>query len=707
MKKLINSRKKNSPSYEGRKPTVKAYGYRLLVVLLCLAWLTFGAHSVTEAENHAVLDNGTIRLDLAVRGDGVPVIERASWSDSGLPVFDDASIPDGLRSWIPEQFIPAEEGDPRVVRWHVTENSNFIHAVASRKLSGGLKIVWDVELARESALFRLHVRLKNTGSEPQAVDWFPAWAAEWDVAGGAEWVRWWKSLTFSRREKELALNEKVELQSRLHSSDIEGGENPYWVVGGDAGRMYFSLEWCGGWKANLQTTERGLSFSVGLPPEETQLVLEPGESIAGPALIIVPTRETDEMSHRRMWMAGRQALGQRLYVGPVSDFPLAYNHWYSIRRDVDARFLKRQLGAMSPYGFDAFVVDAGWYDEVGSWEPDPEKFEPGEFEDILSTVKGQGITAGIWSCPQFITVPEGEQLPAEVDDPEMYRSFVQGYLLDLAGSNFDDRMTSHITTFRERYSVDWWKFDQNLFAEESRAGVMKNVVAYQESLRAVRAANPDLFIESCQGGGRMINDLTLLACQIQWLRDGGETGLAHARQNIETVLGAMEFVFPWMAYSWTNRLDEMNQSDDELTRLYCRSSMAGTWGISADLSKIGDRQRNVILKEIQHYRRLSEIKRDGLYQLQPPEQAADVAKAIFYDSERKKAAVLLYRWDRRGAFSYSVPLDGLRAESSYIVSDVDSAITTMKKGKKLMKKGLSVEFPAERMSALLFIDIIE
>jgi hypothetical protein len=236
---------------------------------------------------------------------------------------------------------------------------------------------------------------------------------------------------------------------------------------------------------------------------------------------------------------------------------------------------------------------------------------------------------------------------------------------------------------------------------------MRNVAAFQDALLAVRQQNPDLTIENCQSGGRMLNEFTSLATQISWLRDSSDNGLEHARQNISVVLGALEFVFPWSAYSFTNNLDRMDKDDDELTRLYCRSAMAGVWGISADLSGVEDRQRAVILKEVENYRRLNQIKQGCLYELKPPSAGSDVAGASFYDGQRKRAGVLLYRWDRRGPFEQRVQLNNLKSYAWYDVLDVDTGATARLRGKTLMKDGIAVTFAGERQSALVFIDPVK
>ncbi len=698
--------------YKQREITLRRKGLRaqslfvfhLKALGFCLLWATIFA----QAANGAELNNNTLRLTLGVTGDGMPVIEKGEWVATGLPVFTNLSTPDALSAWLPTALIPGVGEANGHVSWHIFEGRDFFVAKATREIANEIRMSWVVELAKQGSLFRLHVRLKNSGQQSRAIDWFPAWTATWNLGDQARWIRWWDSLSFSPSQQSLSENEKVDFGSHLHSSDnAHNGVNPYWIVGNKTSRIHFGMEWSGGWEAKLKGVADGMTFSVRLPPEETQLVLGAGESIEGPALIVTPTSESGEMNNRSAWMMQRFALGRLLYGGPLPSFPLAYNHWYSIRLDVDGKYLRKQIAAMPPYGFDAFILDAGWYDKVGSWQPNEEKFLPGEFQEILASIRDQGIKTGIWSCPQFVSVEgsldEGDP-PPDIEQPFFFNEIANGYLLDLTGANLKDRLTNHVEALRSQYQIDWWKYDQNFFVEQSNAGLMRNVLTFQNALKSVRRANPDLTIENCQSGGRMLNELTLLATQISWIKDGGDNGLDHARQNITTSLGAMEFIFPWAVFRWTNNLDDVNQSDDELTRFYCRSAMAGVWGISSNLSQIGEHQQDVILKEIENYRRLNLIKQDSLYELRRPQDGDDFASVTFYDALHNRAAVLVYRWDRSGPFEASITLDVEKSKQQFRITDVDTGIKTKERGKKLVKNGLSVPFSSSRMSALLFIE---
>jgi melibiase-like protein len=666
--------------------------------------LLIGAGAATPSALGEDLDNGTLRLKLGFNAAKIPIIEAAEWTNTGETVFTDSGSSSDLTDWLPQDLVQPDGRRHFTSQWRNRDDAHFLIREVTKELPNHMRMMWTVELAREGALFRLHVRLKNADAEPRAVAWFPGWTAEWDVTEGVKWVRRWASLRYVPIQDPIKTTESIEMNSHLHSSDKDSsGTDPYWIVGGKRTRLHFGLEWCGGWDAKLSATDSGFRFAVQLPEEDTQLTLQPGEGIDGPVLIVTPTAEPTAMASRQAWMTQRLAMGRLLYKGPLPSFPITFNPWYSIGPDVDAQFLSRQIGSMGPYGFDAFIVDLGWYDAVGSWLPDSQKFAAGEFEQMMASLKVQGIRPGLWTAPQYVTA-EGHELPVYVDDPPQFSDFVQGYLLDLSGSDFESRLLNHVSALRARYSIDWWKYDQPFFTDSSRAGVMRNVESFQDALKAVRAAQPDLTIENCESGGRMINELTLLATQTSWLRDGGDNGRGHAMENIVRALGSLEFVFPWAVYRWTNNLDRMDQNDDELTRFYCRSAMAGTWGISSDLSRIGRRQRDVVTAEIQNYRRLSEFKSHCLYDLIQPDDGTDAASVTFYDPDVPRAAVLAYRWNAQGTFTAQVPLTMLTPNVSYRITDVDTGLKTRLKGKILTRDGVSIPFGSDRLSALLFIE---
>jgi Melibiase len=668
--------------------------------VVCLVWTLTLACAASAQE----LSSDTLRLRLGVTSEGIPIIKEAVWQATGQVAFRDLGTSDGLSAWVPASLIPATPGEPAT--WSITEGENLTTAEATLELVNKMRITWIIDLPKQGQLFRLRVRLTNGSKKARLVDWFPAWSARWDVGGPSQWARWWKPLEFDRTEQALTPNRTIRLGSRLHSSDDgAGGVNPYWIVAGPLGRVYFGLQWSGGWTARLDGLDNGFGFAVKLPAEETQLVLSKREAIEGPALLVTPVAGTDDAEARALWMRQRRALARTLYSVPPISFPLSYNHWYAVRGQVDADFLAHQVAAMGPYGFDAFILDAGWFAD-GRWKPDPIKFPSGEITQTFAAFKASGIKPGLWSTPQYVS-QINNSVGLTLEDPVVMSRFLGGSLVDLSQDSFTDYFTGHVQTLRRKYSMDYWKYDQPLFTEQTRAGEMKNVVGFQHGLEKVRQANPDLFIENCLNGGRMINDFTLLATQTSWLMDYGKSGIPDPQANLQSALNALEIVFPWAALRFTINFEQIDPNDDEMTRLCCRSAMIGMWGISTDLALVSPRQQNVILKEIANYRRLNPMKFSCVYDLQLPSDAADTVGVTFYSGKRRHAGILCYRWQREGAFDQRVTPAKLKPEVTYRVTDADGGPEITASGSDLMNNGINISFSAQRQSALIFIEPVE
>jgi hypothetical protein len=669
----------------------------LLRALLGLAWSALLAFAAQGAE----LSNDTLTLRLQVTSEGIPIIKEALWRATGQTVFRDLGTPDGLKAWVPAALLPSSQTQPG--DWRIQQGEPLTTAEASRELANKMRITWIVELPKTGQLFRLRIRLTNGGYRAQSVEWFPAWSAGWTTSEPSQWARWWQALEYDRKGQVLIPRQALLLHSQGHSSDdVEGGVNPYWIVGGQSNRLYFGLQWSGGWSAKLEGLNKGFRFSVFLPPQETQLVLRPGEAMEGPALLVMPMTKGDDPEERALWMKDRQNLGQKLYAAPPPAFPLSYNTWYASRKILDTDFVKRQLAAMPPYAFDSFVIDAGWFGD-GRWEADKTRFPGGELAAILASLKANGIQPGLWTTPQYVTsITNSAALSRE--HPTVFNGFLGGYLVDMSSSKFADYLIDHVRRLRQQFSIAYWKYDQPFFTRQTSAGKMKNVTGFQQALEAVRRANPDLVIENCLNGGRMLNEFTLLATQTSWLRDMGHRKQPTPQMNIRASLNALEFVFPWAALRFTVNVDKLDQNDDEMTRLHCRSAMAGRWGISTDLALVSERQQTIILQEIANYRRLNPLKYACLYELQLPADHAEMAGVTFYSANRQQAGILLYRWQRQGTFHQPVKLARLNSELIYRVQDVDTQTETTVSGATLIGKGLQVAFSSQRQSALLFVE---
>ena len=101
---------------------------------------------------------------------------------------------------------------------------------------------------------------------------------------------------------------------------------------------------------------------------------------------------------------------------------------------------------------------------------------------------------------------------------------------------------------------------------------------------------------------------------------------------------------------------------------------------------------------------MNSLKYSCEYDLNLPDDAADVAGVTFYSRRRLHSAVLLYRWQRDGAFEQRVMLPKLKAWLTYHVVDVDTGTEFTASGSNLLRDGITVPFSSQRLSALVFIE---
>lgn len=663
--------------------------------------LLFSSFLCLPPATAAVVRNDEIQLELGITPGGQPVITKAVSLRDGHLLFQHKAPFYFVETWGPQEL----RASTNTSTWEVESDPLFERARFSVDLENGLRRTHVVELAKQGTLFRIYMTLEHAGTDSIHVDWYPVWKTTWDIPGG-EWIKSWDALTYKPFRSRLHVDAETMLGSRVHSSDRRpDGQVPYWIIGGKDVWLDFSLEWCGGWRVEIAKNDYGVEWSVWLPQEETQLVLHPGEKVTGPVLTIVVSSEPANMFHRANWVRQRADLARKRYGGPQHDYMLVWNHWYSIEFDVDSTYLLSQLPLLEDFGFDAFVIDAGWYTQVGDWRAHAEKFQnPARLKSLLNTIKSRGMYAGLWSCPQYGRPAQAEAFEI-FEEPEFYRPFLSGArLYDLYGMNFEQFLVDHVDLLINDYGANWWKYDQDFFARHSRQGLLKNVEEFQRGLIAVRTQFPDLYIENCQSGGRMVNDLTTFAADIHWLRDGGDTGYHHARSNIAEVLGAMQFLPGWTCQRWNNRIHENDPANDELTRFYCRSAMPGIWGISEDLSKVDPRQLAVVRQEVEHYRRLNQLKLSGVWDIHYPDADSDIAAITFYDESGSKAALLVYRWDAAGVIEKTMIFSGLKNNRVYKVQNADSAEFLEKSYRELVETGLDIQLTENQLSVLYFIE---
>jgi alpha-galactosidase len=690
-------------SIEGRQLKI------LKVLLFPITLFSITLVQCRGLEESVKLKNDEFCLELEINNHGIPFIKNGYWRDNDQVAFYAIDSNTTLQDWLPQDLFSSDIVKKSLSEtvWQIEKSIEFSKATAEMTIDQ-LKVTWVVELPNFGSLFRMYVLLSNNGNKDIPIDWFPIWSSSLNLSSeNIKTLSYWHPLTYQPKTDSLKKDYTKTLYSNVYSSDSHGEDSflPYWRIEDKINSLSYSLSWSGGWEAEISANQDSIGIRVKLPSEETQLKLLPGETIEGPIMNVFADHHTNTIDWRKNWLTQRERLSNKLFKKPENWQPLIYNHWYAVRFNLSSDFINKQLEAMDPYNFDVFVVDAGWYNGVGDWTPNQRLFKKGEFENAMQQVKQNGIDVGIWSCPWLIA-ENGNNPSNETKELGYYNKFMKSYAMELADDNFSSKLNKHVQILDDQFQINWWKYDQELFGDYTKNGKMKNVIALQKSLATVRQSFPELNIENCMSGGRMINEFTDQIAQSHWIRDGRKTGFVHAQSNIQEALGAIQFLSPLKVQRWTNRINEIDEDNSELLKMYCRSAMIGVWGVSTDLNKITDKQKKVILSEIENYRALAPLKESLTYDILYPDTNSDVAGVIFYDQSKENAAALLFRWDQKESITNNVKLD-IMENAEYKVLNIDTKEEKIYLGENSSNGTFKMTMKEGQFSSLFFMSVVK
>lgn len=74
------------------------------------------------------------------------------------------------------------------------------------------------------------------------------------------------------------------------------------------------------------------------------------------------------------------------------------NSWGSFGRNIDEASMLAEIDASAEAGSEVFVLDDGWQDFSGDWNPDPTKFPRG-FAPLIDAARARGMRFGVWMSP--------------------------------------------------------------------------------------------------------------------------------------------------------------------------------------------------------------------------------------------------------------------------------------------------------------------
>lgn len=258
--------------------------------------------------------------------------------------------------------------------------------------------------------------------------------------------------------------------------------------------------------------------------EAGEVRLAPGESYTAPEVVFVHSAEgLDGISSR----LHRSQRSRALHTNTPR--PLVLNTWEAVYFDHDLDRLRELADTAAAIGVERFVLDDGWFggrrDDrrgLGDWWVSPDMW-PGGLGPIVKHVKGHGMEFGLWFEPEMVNADSDlvRQHPDWVLGPRAGhpREWRHQQVLDLANPEAAAHIEKQVSALVAELGIDFIKWDHNRDLMEAvrtdasgvdLPAVHAQTVAFYGLLDRLRAAHPDLEIESCASGGARV-DLGVLA----------------------------------------------------------------------------------------------------------------------------------------------------------------------------------------------------
>lgn len=372
-------------------------------------------------------------------------------------------------------------------------------------------------------------------------------------------------------------------------------------------RFGVTLGWSGNHQIAIDRTDDGQRLvHLGELFEPGEIILAPGESYQSPVAYAGPHSEAFHAFVRTelvQWPGGS-----------MSPRPVTLNTWEGNYFDHQLDSLQAQASAAEALGIERFVLDDGWFGKrdddttsLGDWDIDPRKYPDG-LKQLVDHVTSLGMQFGIWFEPEMVN-PLSDLFTAhpdwalQVEGRPLLASRNQ-LVLDLTRRDVSDYLFSKIDAVLGGHAVSYVKWDMNrdLTHSGGRDGKAKTAAqtrAVYALMDRVRAAHPDVEIESCASGGGRIDYGALARTHRVWTSD-----CTDALERLEIQRGASLFVPPEILGSHISA--DPNHQTNRRHSLSFRAlvAMAYHFGVELNPLELSVKERGELALYIETHKRL-------------------------------------------------------------------------------------------------------
>lgn len=374
---------------------------------------------------------------------------------------------------------------------------------------------------------------------------------------------------------------------------------------------------------------------------------------------------------------------------PPRPRPITVNTWEAIYFDHRHDKLTALADAAADIGAERFVLDDGWFrgrrddtTSLGDWYPDEEKYPDG-LGPIANYVHAKGMQFGLWVEPEMVS-PNSELFRSHADwalGVEPYPKVTgRGQLaLDIARPEVSDYLFERIAEYVAAHGIDYLKWDMNRDltlpgGEDGAAAAFLQIKALHARIDRLLSTFPSLEIENCASGGGRVDYGILERTHRFWVSDSNDTV---ERLRIQT--GLSSFMPPEIMGSHIGPAWSHTSGRGLHAGFRALAASFGHMGVEADLTKMGDADREVVRHAIERHKADRDIWHLGVFnRIRTVDPGLTGALAIAAD--RKRARLIMTQADRpRSRLPPRLRLNGLvpgqvyRITLQYASENVDRA----------------------------------
>jgi hypothetical protein len=511
----------------------------------------------------------------------------------------------------------------------------------------------------------------------------------------------------------------------------------------DSGRgWYAGIEFSGRTRLTLQRTRNRVNSLIGLDPQPGPVLtrLTPGGQFQSPVVFLGSfSGGADGAGNQlRPWI--RAVLGNpRTWQNP--EYPFVVNNSWGAGMSVDRAVAERMIADAASLGFEMYHLDAGWFRGVGDWYPDPRKFPQG-LMPVADDAHRHGMRFGLWvdwsqagldSEPGALNVRDpkvqkwlvanvasdwkpqefkGQTIDLGVPAAEQYAShevnrIVTDYHLDMLehdgylvtqGCTRDDH--PHAPPDRTSMTVEHYDGEDIVSSSNSTDVSYHAVRAYYGIYERLRHEHPNLLLEICNDGGRMVDFGTAAHGDYFSITD-----TYNPLANRQAFYDASYVLPPAMLEDYemkwpTPRIDNF---------LYMlRSGMMGWLTVMQNTNDWTPEQHAAARKAIALYKsRLRPLIRDAqLFHISARPDGVHWDGMEYWHPARKEGVVFAFHGTAADQPEHRFVLAGLEPQTVYRLHFQDgSSPDGAETGQELMSSGLRVMLPNPLSSELVFFSV--